>query len=74
MMGAWMLHRNGSRSRREPRMVEGMSDTISGSIGDPTGADPDFATDPETEEPVTETPDRDDDDGVEPDEYASPTA
>ncbi|WP_186329328.1 hypothetical protein [Agrococcus jejuensis] len=53
-----------------------MSDTISGSIGDPTGADPDFVTDPETEEPVTDgsaPAERDGDDGVEPEEYASPT-
>lgn len=71
-----MLRRNGSRRRRGPTIVEGMSDTISGSIGDPTGADPDFVTDPETEEPVTDgsaPAEGDADDGVEPEEYASPT-
>lgn len=47
-----------------------MSDTISGSIGDPTASDPDFAPDPETEEPVADGPESDD---VEPEEYASPT-
>ncbi|SDH88214.1 hypothetical protein [Agrococcus jejuensis] len=47
-----------------------MSDTISGSIGDPTSSDPDFPTDPETAEP--ETPEGEED--VEPDEFQSPTS
>lgn len=50
-----------------------MSDTISGSIGDPTASDPDFATDAETEEPVSDGPGEESDDDVEPEEYASPT-
>jgi hypothetical protein len=57
-----------------------MSDTISGSIGDPTASDPDFATDAETEEAVANGPDGAEaqegaaaQDGVEPEEYASPT-
>ena len=50
-----------------------MSDTISGSIGDPTASDPDFATDPETEEPQPDGPTNDDDPGMEAEEQASPT-
>ena len=52
-----------------------MSDTISGSIGDPTESDPDFATDPATEEPVADGPaGAPGTDEIEPEEYASPTA
>lgn len=53
-----------------------MSDTISGSIGDPTASDPDFPTDPVTEEPETPEGEQDgegDGDGVEPEEFQSPT-
>lgn len=50
-----------------------MSDTISGSIGDPTASDPDFPTDPDTEEPQTPEGEQADDDGVEPEEFQSPT-
>ncbi|WP_175414103.1 hypothetical protein [Agrococcus sp. SGAir0287] len=45
-----------------------MSDTISGSTGDPTQPDPDVSTDPETAQPETSG-----DDELVPEEFQSPT-